>query len=69
MYSAPVADFAAAVTAILMIAFEMRNLKETNSQKEGIFHGTTEIAIRRRQCWQINDDRIYIGTAFLIRFQ
>ena len=31
MYSAPVADFAAAVTAILMIAFEMRNLKETNS--------------------------------------
>ena len=30
MYSAPIADFAAAVTAIFMIAVEMKNLKETN---------------------------------------
>lgn len=30
MYSAPIADFAAAVTAILMIVFEMRYLKDTN---------------------------------------
>ncbi len=30
MYSAPIADLAAAVTAILMFVFEMRHLKDTN---------------------------------------